>query len=69
MISSGLRYEKSKVAASLHGSFMILGAESSEQTYAAPYAKGWLPMLTGRPLYFLPQNKILSIQQNPVNHV
>jgi len=42
MFSGGLRYEKGKVAASLRGSFFILGAESEVQTYAKPYAKDWM---------------------------
>lgn len=42
MFSGGLRYEKGKVAASLRGSFFILGAESEVQTYAIPYAKDWM---------------------------
>jgi len=42
MFSARLAYAKSHIAASWRAYFMILGAESDETTYAAPYADNWL---------------------------
>jgi len=42
MFSARLSYAKSRIAASWRAYFMILGAESGETTYSAPYADNWL---------------------------
>lgn len=42
MFSARLAYAKSPIAASWRAYFMILGAESDETTYDAPYADNWL---------------------------
>jgi len=42
MFSARLAYAKSRMAASWRTYFMILGVESGETTYQAPYAINWL---------------------------
>jgi len=42
MFSAWLAYAKSRMAVSWRTYFMILGVESGETTYQAPYADNWL---------------------------
>lgn len=42
MFSAQLAYAKSRMAVSWRAYFMVLGAESGETTYDAPYADNWL---------------------------